>query len=446
MPIAKKIVFDDKTKEPIIVDVPADKTINGNAEQETEVSRKAVRKAERQHDKQIVMSQVFGVDTGKSTDARARKLKNICAITFIVLVVAVLVWTAYNDFFSPEAQETPVTWSAIVATISSCWYYLLFALIALLMCFVAKGLKLSVMCKSMTGKFRFGTCFETGIIGHYYNNVTPLAAGGQPFEIYHLSKHGVHGGVASSMPIAAYVMYQFAFVLMGLFCLITFNPGINVFGVNADIVNSATATVCRTLAAIGLIFGLLMPAIVLLFCVLPRLGSKIIYFVMFLGEKLRVVKNRKVLTYKTTKTVIHNSRCLKRMATSPITFVLVFLISIAEICALCSIAYFSLRFFGYDNPEENGMTEWLQIVQICMVLYSAISFIPTPGNSGAADLSFYWLFKSGLAASIGLAFPAMITWRLLSYYSFIIIGFAFTKLKRKSDRRKERTGKPLYRE
>ncbi|MBQ7924256.1 MAG: flippase-like domain-containing protein, partial [Clostridia bacterium] len=80
------------------------------------------------------------------------------------------------------------------------------------MCFVLKGAKLSVFCKSMTGKFHFKTCFETGIIGHYYNNVTPLAVGGRPFEIYHLSKHGVRGGVATSLPIATFFLNQFAFV------------------------------------------------------------------------------------------------------------------------------------------------------------------------------------------------------------------------------------------
>jgi uncharacterized membrane protein YbhN (UPF0104 family) len=81
-----------------------------------------------------------------------------------------------------------------------------------------------------------------------------------------------------------------------------------------------------------------------------------------------------------------------------------------------------------------------------MVLYAAISFIPTPGNSGAADASFYTLFKVGLVSVAGLSFPAMLLWRLLSFYSFIIIGFTFTTLKRKSDRRKEKAGLPLFKD
>ena len=67
---------------------------------------------------------------------------------------------------------------------------------------------------------------------------------------------------------------------------------------------------------------------------------------------------------------------------------------------------------------------------------SAISFIPTPGNSGAADLSFFLLFEAVLVS--GLAFPAMVVWRLFSFYSTIIIGFLFATFKKKSDLKKQK--------
>ena len=89
----------------------------------------------------------------------------------------------------------------------------------------------------------------------------------------------------------------------------------------------------------------------------------------------------------------------------------------------------------------NGFSEWLMVAQVCFILNAAISFTPTPGNSGAADLSFFSFFERGLAK--GLAFPAMITWRLLVFYSFIIIGFIFASVKKKSDRKKELSGEQL---
>ena len=141
------------------------------------------------------------------------------------------------------------------------------------------------------------------------------------------------------------------------------------------------------------------------------------------------------------KTVIQNSKCLKMVATRPLAFIVLVLCSFAEQAANVSIAYFTLKFFGFDVLGVNGFSEWLMVAQVCFILNAAISFIPTPGNSGAADLSFFAFFERGLAK--GLAFPAMITWRLLVFYSFIIIGFIFASVKKKSDRKKELNGEEL---
>ena len=84
-------------------------------------------------------------------------------------------------------------------------------------------------------------------------------------------------------------------------------------------------------------------------------------------------------------------------------------------------------------PAVGGLLEWVQILHLCFVLYASISFVPTPGNSGAADLSFFLLFSVGFSGA-GIAFPAMMTWRLLSFYSFIIIGFIYTNAKKHKEK------------
>jgi uncharacterized membrane protein YbhN (UPF0104 family) len=191
------------------------------------------------------------------------------------------------------------------------------------------------------------------------------------------------------------------------------------------------------MAMIGLFFELLMPTLILTCCFLPRFCAKLVRVIVAIGAKLRIVKDKKLLTYKILRNVLVNAKSLKKLAKSPIVLISSVLLSIGEACALCSIAYFTLRFFGFDNPNAWSVWEWAQIVCVCLVLYAAVSFIPTPGNLGAADLSFYWLFKIGLVSVAGLAFPAMVLWRFMSFYSFIVIGVLFTTFKRKSDRKRK---------
>lgn len=444
-----KIEIDEISGEPTIVEVPIEETLPAKNNQppkkrglktiKPEDVAKMTDEEYKNYGKQLVMSGFIGYDKHEhDVDHRKKVFKRICSISFIVIVLAVLAITLYNDFFSQAAMENPPSWQEIKLTISGNWFYFPCALLSLFFIFFFKGLKLSILCKKTTGKWLLKTCLETGIIGLYYNNVTPLAVGGQPFEIYHLSTHGVHGGEASSLPIAAYFLNQTAMALISVFALIIFRPGLNILSIPEEIVDSTTAAVLRPMATIGLIFELLLPTLVIVCCFLPRLCSKLVGVVVFIGTKLKIVKNKKLLTYKTLKSVLTNARCLKKIAKSPLVFISTFLISFLEALALSSIAYFTLKFFGFDNPNAWSIWEWSQIVCVCLVLYAAVSFIPTPGNLGAVDLSFYWLFKLGLVSVAGLAFPAMITWRILSFYSIILIGVLFTTFKRKADRKRQK--------
>lgn len=407
--------IDEKTSEIISVDLKDCPTPKQKTEKDTKKKGQKLKTA----GKQLVMSQILRIDD--NTSKRQKIFKTSCYVVFVVLVLAVLVWTFINDF----ASDTPLpSWKVVLQTFGSNWHFLLFAFLSIFLCYFFKGAKLSIMCKSMTKKWHFKTCFETGIFGIYYNNVTPLAVGGQPFEISYLSKHGVHGGVASSLPIATFFLNQLAFVILGVASLILFS--FNGLNIPMEMVD-ATPTITSILAIVGLVLCIAMPILVVTFSLMPKVGATLVRFVFYLGNKLKIIKKPEELRYKTTKNVIHNSKCLKKIATNPLVFITSFLISFGEQLANCSIAYFTLKFFGFQWPAKN-VVEWAQVIQLCLILYAAISFIPTPGNSGAADLSFYLLFKTGLSGSgySGFAFPAMLTWRFLSFYLYIIIGFFFS--------------------
>lgn len=428
LPILNVIEIDEQTAEPTIVSVDA-KDLEREAKKRKASKPKTKKSIKESAGTQLVMNKILGFTDDNSINKRQKLFKNICSALFVVLILCVLAFTAYKDFFANE--QGPPNWWDILNALKQNWYFGLIAVLTLALNYFFKGLKLTVMCKSMTGKWHFITCMETAIIGHYYNNVTPLAVGGQPFEIYHLSKHGVHGGVATSLPICAYFLNQIGFVALGLTALLLFERG-NVLDIPADIL-SGMPKIISTAAIIGFILGVIAPLMIIIFSILPRFCSILVHFVINLGGKLKLIKRPKETTYKTLKTVMHNSKCIKKMATNPLLLVITFIISLLESLSLVSIAYFTLKFFGFGWKDSGPILEWLQICQLGMILYLAISFIPTPGNSGAADFSFFFLFQAGLLP--GLAFPAMMTWRVIGYYSFIILGFIFLTWKKNAEKK-----------
>ncbi len=427
VPIVNKIEFDEKTSEPKIVEL-TEKQLNKELQNKTQYDEYDFvgQKSDKSIGKQLAMKRILGVEKqDASIDKRKRLIKTIFSVIFVSFVLCVLAFTFYKDFFGVDEDREFLSLKALGEMFSTSWIYIALALLALFCCYLLKGLKLSVMCKAMTKKMHFKTCVETGIIGHYYNNVTPLAVGGQPFEIYHLSKHGVTGGVATALPIATYFLNQLAFVFLGTLSLIM---------IARSPLVSIMPTTLNVMAIVGLSGCAIMPSLVVIFSCFPSVGTRLVNIVMGIGARLKIVKDPQLTSYKTIKTVVHNSRCLKKLSTRPLVFVTSFVFSLFEHLATGCIAYFTLMFFGFEISGVSGIYEWLALMQIYFILTASISFIPTPGNSGAADLSFFALFETGLSA--GLAFPAMVTWRFFAFYSFIIVGFVFATIKKKSDHRK----------
>ncbi len=419
--VVKKIEVNKHTNEPEIVDIPEAEYLNQPIQKADFVEEKSSREAK----KKDIAERVFGIkEHDKNIDKRQKLFKIITTIIFIVFMGGVFVYTAYKDFFVNKNFPSKEHFKEIFST--GLLFFLL-AIFSLFLGFFFKGLKNVVMCKSMTKKAHFITCMETAIIGTYYNNVTPLAVGGQPFEIYHLSKHGVHSGVATSIPIASFFMNQLAFVILGIVSLILFKQ--NIYGAPAFLTNLLPPAFF-TLTIVGLCCCLFVPTLVIFFSLMPKIGAKLVYLVIKLGTKLRIVKKPEETLQATIKTVVHNSHCLKKLASSPFVFILITIFSFCENIANVSIAYFVLKGFGFDLGLH-FITEWIIICSICFILFASITFIPTPGNSGAADLSFFVLFESVLYA--GLAFPAMIVWRLFSFYSTIIIGFLYVTVRKRYD-------------
>jgi uncharacterized membrane protein YbhN (UPF0104 family) len=92
--------------------------------------------------------------------------------------------------------------------------------------------------------------------------------------------------------------------------------------------------------------------------------------------------------------------------------VILLVLSIVYQAGICSMPYFVIRMFG-------GHMSWVDALATTMFIYAAIAFIPTPGNAGAAEGSFYLVFSM---LTQGRIFWAMLVWRFFCYYIYIIWG------------------------
>lgn len=327
--------------------------------------------------------------------------KIIFYLIFAIICAGSIAFTAYMDF----SKEDIPPFSAVLSTIGKNWFYIIFAILSFVLVLVFDGLKNATLLYGTTKKFRFRLGFQTASIVKCYDYVTPFGAGGQPFGILHMTKEKEDAGTSTAVILSAFFLQQITFIVLSLVALAFGGTGLH----------AST----NTLAIIGCVSCFIVPALVILFSLLPKFTGKIVRLILTLASKIKLVKNPEKAILSSLSAIKQNTEALKHIVKNFPVFMISLLLSVATWLAQCSIAYFVLKTFGYDLPS-NGFIEWIRMIQLCMILYISVSMIPTPGNAGASEVSFYFIFTSRLSSVVG--FTALLIWRILSYYVYIITG------------------------
>ena len=310
-----------------------------------------------------------------------RKKKHIWTALFVLLNIAVIAATAVNEFSGTPAGGFRFGFTKRAVFFLGCTGLCLVVLLC------AESLKYLLMMKFLGEPVSLRLAFETAALGKYYDCITPSGAGGQPFQILWLHRHGYSDGASSAMTISSYITMQAGFILLALGVFIAHR--------------SVELEALRYTAYLGLLLFSLIPCLLASFSFMPITVKKIITAAIRLCGRLKLVKKPEEATEQ-----------VLGMLNSYHTSLL--LLSLVYRIALCSMPYFVLKMFG-------APVSFLHIFASTIYIYATICLVPTPGNAGAAEGAFYLVFSA--TGSEGV-FWAMLIWRLFCYYSFIVIGAA----------------------
>ena len=339
---------------------------------------------------------------------KKRTLKIALTVLFILIIAAIIVYTAVSDFSGEN-----VSFAQVAEMMGDNWYYLLALLGLFAATILAETFKLFMMIRKTTGRYMFGTAFKCASLGRFYDYVTPFGSGGQPFQIYFLSKQGVGGGPAGAIPIGTLFLTQFSFVICAIVSFIV--------GVSTEIV----PIYIQIVAYFGAVFYIAVPLFLVTFSFFPKAGYKVIAWGVRVCVKLRICKNPEKWITKGNSAIDNNKKNMGIIFRSKRVLILGFLLSVVLNVSLCSMPYFALMLFP-DALKAANLTPswglWFDVTRIAFFIYCAITLVPTPGNSGAADGTFYGLFRQILVTVVGASFTCMMVWRIFSFYSYLLLG------------------------
>ena len=342
--------------------------------------------------------------------------KPLLIVIFVLINVIVIAITAFSEFGNSQ-NATKLSEGHIN------WWYLIPAALCFIVAITAEIYKYVLMMREMSKKTNFNAKHATKVarrtvlLGRYYDNITPAAIGGQPFQIYYMRKNSkLPSGVSTSIPIFGMISGQIGFIIIAVLCFLFGSLSIN----NAVLIGTA---------CFGLIFYAFWPVVVMIATFLPKATTELINIIVSFLAKIRIVKNRKKTTEKVEYEVDEYARTVRKILKTKGLFLKTVSLSVFFHILVSMIPFFVLTAFG-------GAVDFLPCFVTTVAVTSAVYFVPTPGNAGAAEGAFFVVFS---ALSQGYVFWAMLVWRFFSYYIYILMGpiiYFRMHLERKRDEEK----------
>ena len=268
------------------------------------------------------------------------------------------------------------------------------------------ALRLRIVTSQFNVKIPFKKRFFNSVLGTFFNNLTPMAAGGQPFQIYHLRTLGLKSKTATNIILSRFVEQAGIIVLI----LIVSIPKI------IKVVRSMKMG--SVLIYIGLGTTFCFALIFLLILIRPDMIGKISMGIhrTALGRFIERISKRRRWAEKVHTWTVELRDQVAFLWTEKLH---VMLIDVLGALAIILLQGFSL-YYLLHNRVDPSLT-YLDVTITFVIIWQVVFYIPTPGASGTIEGGFSLVF-AGLTKAPELTFTMIVVWRLSSYYAHILFG------------------------
>lgn len=340
------------------------------------------------------------------TKQRSKKKRWLNAL-FMLINLGIVVGILLYNFLG---QEDPMSISELL-TRQINWIWLLVGFLVFLLVNFVDSIRVNIMVYHITKRSRPFTSYKSVAMCRFYDCVTPMSTGGQPFQVFYLKKRGLSAGTATSVPIAKFLYSQFFFIIFSLIVLIC---------QYTYITNFSPAII--TVAYVGFALSALLIVAVLFLSISKKVAPSMTIGILKLLNKMRIVKDYRKSFVKVMKTVREYVATMRQFVSN-----WWIALSMMFFSVLYLIINYSFPFIVYATfmpLDSNWFEIYIQLFTLGLICDLASSIIPLPGGTGMAEISFAVLFSSFFITTDGynIAVWALLLWRIFTYYGYLLQG------------------------
>ena len=331
------------------------------------------------------------MESYKNMKVRKRvNVKLLRNLIFFILLIIFTFWYIFKD------QDINAIYNVVH---ESNKLYVIFGFLLMLGSYLMESVNIrSILISLGEKKFSIFRALKYTAVGAFFSALTPGSTGGQPAEVYYMTKDDIkatNGTLAMLMELCA---FQISSIALSIICGIL-NPSLLSgsviwFYILGIVVNGCALT--------GMMLAMFS----------NKLTKKFIIFIVKMMKKMNVkgYEKKKIKLEEGLNQYIESAKYIKN---NKKVFVKSCLRVFIQVCLFHSIPYFIYRSFGLNELS------YFSLFSMQAVLYTTVAAIPVPGSIGVSETLFMKLYS--------VAFPkillsgAMLLFRFVSFYIYIVL-------------------------
>lgn len=322
-------------------------------------------------------------------------MKKIKLRSIIILLITIfLFWYILKDNFVKSID--------LIAS-SNKWLILL-SILVYIVYFIIEAYLLKILIDKSCKKYPFKKVIELNMMTKFFNGITPFSLGGQPLQVYELSKNKVPVTKSILVIVENFIILQITMSIMIILSLI--------FGYIFEL---RPNNFLYIMTLIGALITIVSFVITILICVKIELASKIGKNMINLLNKLNIIKDKETTLNKWNSKCIEYQNGFKNLIKDR-----KFIIKCVCVNFIYMTVFFMIPFFTLKALNISFNINMFYVIILSCFVYISASFIPIPGSSISTEYSFIHYFS--LIVCEAIVIPGVLLYRVITYYLPCIVG------------------------
>ena len=325
-------------------------------------------------------------------------------VGLIILTIVVLYFSLRNDFdriVNEILNINPLFLLLSLFLIFSYWFF--------------RAVVLKNFVSKFKENFKLFDAFRVHMATIFFDQVTPCASGGQPYQIYKLTKEEkLPVSSSTNIVFQTFIVYQIAFLFLTTLAFL-YNLIFRIYPINP---------VLKSLVTLGFIVNLVVGIVMFSVAFLEKFNNFLIGLGIKILFKLKIVKDKEKQEQKwreNTKQFHDSALFLLKDKKNFIKGILLNILSILSIYIIPIVVFYGLGI--------NGSITGIETLVTAAYVTLMGSYIPLPGGTGGLEYGFLVFF--GCFINEPKLTASMIIWRFITYYLGIIVGAIFINIRKK---------------